>query len=383
MNYTSRVHRLRFCLFDEYLHVPMTSLGNMQPGYIFESKNTQYTMRSGEEESSSFSMKTSGALLVLLCCCLAETQLRGETISENDITRQGHYGEAETRENEVMGAAQRTEAAATASTQQTCQPDIHTVLREMSALMVEQRVELRYTKTQMEAMETRLRASESKADTLETRLRASESKAETLATRLRVSEKTVKEQRVDLRQTEARLTDRLTASERLVERLQSENEAQTVNLNLTVSQVEELRREREERRVSFSASLVTSGDETFGPFSRPTTLVYRHVFTNTGNAYNPNTGVFTAPVRGVYHFSVFVYGNGHASTRSAVSLHRNEEHVVIAYSNQPSHGYSSSNGASLLLEVGDVVYVKLWPNSWVHDSYIHHTTFSGHLLFPM
>ena len=94
---------------------------------------------------------------MLLCCCLAETQLRGETISENDITHQGHYGEAETRENEVMGAAQRTEAAATASTQQTCQPDIHTVLREMSALMAEQRVEVRYTKTQME---TRLRASE-------------------------------------------------------------------------------------------------------------------------------------------------------------------------------------------------------------------------------
>ena len=110
-------------------------------------------------------MKTSRALLVLLCCCLAETQLRGETISENDITHQGHSGEAENRENEVMAAAQRTEAAATASTQQTCQPDIHTVLREMSALMAEQRVELRYTKTQMEAMETRQEASENKAET--------------------------------------------------------------------------------------------------------------------------------------------------------------------------------------------------------------------------
>ena len=136
---------------------------------------------------------------MLLCCCLAETQLRGETISENDITHQGHSGEAENRENEVMGAAERTETAATASTQQTCQPDIHAVLREMSALMAEQRVELRYTKTQMEAME---------------------SKAETLETRLRASEKTVEEQRVDLRQTEARLT----SSERLVEQLQSEYE---------------------------------------------------------------------------------------------------------------------------------------------------------------
>ena len=52
------------------------------------------------------------------------------------------------------------EATGAAPTQLTCQPDVHSVLREMSTLMAEQRVELRYTKTQMEAMETRLRASE-------------------------------------------------------------------------------------------------------------------------------------------------------------------------------------------------------------------------------
>ena len=48
--------------------------------------------------------------------------------------------------------------------QHTCQPDIHTVLREMSVLMAEQRVELRCTKTQIEAMETRLRASENNSE---------------------------------------------------------------------------------------------------------------------------------------------------------------------------------------------------------------------------
>ncbi|XP_031435279.1 heavy metal-binding protein HIP-like isoform X2 [Clupea harengus] len=261
---------------------------------------------------------------------------------------------------ESGGLLDEATAAAPASTQQNSQPDIHTALREMSALMVEQRVELRHTKTQME-----------------TRLRASESKAETMETRLRASEKAV----VDLRQTEARLT----ASERLVERLQSENEAQTVNLNLIVSQVEELRREREERRVSFSASLVTrSSGEHFGPFSRPTTLIYRHVITNTGNAYNPNTGVFTAPVRGVYYFAVFAHGGGHAYRPTAVALHKNDELAVVAYSQQPSLSISPSNGASLLLEVGDVVYVKLVLGAWVYDSSLSHfNTFSGHLLFPM
>ena len=78
-----------------------------------------------------------------------------------------------------------------------------------------------------------------------------------------------------------------------------------------------------------------------------------------------------------------MHGVGHASIGTGVSLYKNEEHVVIAYSHQPSYSVNPSNGASLLLEVGDVVYVKLWPNAWVRDSSNRHTTFSGHLLFPM
>ncbi|XP_041922094.1 complement C1q-like protein 2 [Alosa sapidissima] len=284
-------------------------------------------------------MTTCGALLVLLCCCLV--QLRGETISDTD----------------------------TASTQQSCQPDIHTVLREMSAVVVEQRVELRYTKTQVEAMETRLRA----------------------------SEKTVEEQRVELRQTEARLRARMRDSEKIVEEqrvvikeLKEKQEEQAAavravggRVNLTGSQVEELRREREERRVAFSASLVASESETFGPFKDATPLVFKNPFINIGSAYNPNTGVFTAPVRGVYHFVFFIFGNGHASTATGVSLYKNAQHAVTAYSKQASMYVKPSNGASLLLEVGDVVYLKLWPNSWVRDNGNFHTTFSGHLLFPM
>ncbi|XP_076142380.1 uncharacterized protein LOC143124611 isoform X3 [Alosa pseudoharengus] len=237
--------------------------------------------------------------------------------------------------------------------QETCQPDIHSVLREMRALVAEQRVELRYTKTQVEAMETRLRA----------------------------SEKTVEEQRVELRQTDARLTARLTESEKLVEQLKTEHEAQAVNLNLTGSQVEKLRREREERRVSFSASLSGSGHITIGPFNTATNLVYKHVFTNIGNAYNPITGAFTAPVRGVYYFDVFVFGDGGRLT--AVSLYKNGEHVLIAYSAGDIHHLNASNGVSLLLEVGDVISLELLPNAWVRDTNNHHTTFSGHLLFTM
>ncbi|KAL2083038.1 hypothetical protein ACEWY4_020811 [Coilia grayii] len=208
--------------------------------------------------------------------------------------------------------------------------DIHTLLREMSSLITEQRVELRHTKTQLKAMETRLRASESKAEAMETRLRASESKAEAMETRLWRSRE----------------------------------------------------RQREQSRVSFSASLLAEGMGNIGP-SGVDTLLFKHVITNIGNAYNAHTGAFTAPIRGVYFFVVFVYGVGNASTATGVSLYRNGEHVVVAYAHQPSSVVRASNGASLLLEKGDVVYVKLWSGAWVNDNQNHHTTFSGHLLFPM
>ncbi|PWS22446.1 hypothetical protein DKP78_18340, partial [Enterococcus faecium] len=80
---------------------------------------------------NSLNMKTCGALLVLLSCCLAEPEA-----------------------------------------------NLNTGMGEMTTLVSELKVELRNTKTQMEAMETRLRASENKAETLETRLRASEKTVE-------------------------------------------------------------------------------------------------------------------------------------------------------------------------------------------------------------
>ncbi|XP_034056049.1 complement C1q-like protein 2 [Gymnodraco acuticeps] len=135
--------------------------------------------------------------------------------------------------------------------------------------------------------------------------------------------------------------------------------------------------------VAFSASLLASGSGTIGPFNTQTNLVFRYVFSNIGNAYNPNTGFFIAPVRGAYHFEFHVYGPGDPSHASGAVLFKNRERVCIAYEHQSSGGVKSSNGATLLLEVGDVVFLRLWENSKIHDNSNHHSTFSGHLLFTM
>ncbi|XP_071386366.1 complement C1q-like protein 2 isoform X2 [Centroberyx affinis] len=190
--------------------------------------------------------------------------------------------------------------------------------------------------------------------------------------------------------------------------LQRENEAQAVKLEqqksqvdmlktqlqaqaaalaslkaITESKVEALQKDVKVKQVAFSASLLASGSGFTGPYNAHTNLVFRHVTTNIGNAYNPHTGVFTAPVRGVYHFQFYVGAHGHASHPAAAGLVKNGHHIFIAYEHQKSGYGKSSNGVSLLLEVGDVVFLRLWQNARIFDDGNHHSTFSGHLLFTM
>ncbi|XP_048035805.1 complement C1q-like protein 4 [Megalobrama amblycephala] len=151
--------------------------------------------------------------------------------------------------------------------------------------------------------------------------------------------------------------------------------------NLTLSQVEELRKENRDREIAFSASLMESGSGHIGPFTTDITLTYRNVFTNIGNAYNPITGVFTAPLKGAYMFRVSVYGG--AGTAASVFIVKNRERVVVAHGDQTQGELNSSNGVVLILEVGDVVYVSLLSGRRIVDSHNNHNTFSGFLLFPL
>ncbi|KAL2086524.1 hypothetical protein ACEWY4_017583 [Coilia grayii] len=151
-------------------------------------------------------------------------------------------------------------------------------------------------------------------------------------------------------------------------------------LGASESQVEQIRKDSQKGRVAFSVSLETTSSGHTGPFNTGTTLVFKQVFSNVGNGYNANTGFFTAPVRGVYEFSFVLHSAG-SSVTTLGTLRRNRQTVVSVYSTQGSHHNNASNGASMLLEQGDVVDVFMPENKRVFDNQHHYTTFRGHLLF--
>ncbi|XP_061590993.1 complement C1q-like protein 4 [Cololabis saira] len=228
--------------------------------------------------------------------------------------------------------------------QQTCTQDIHAVLREMSAVLAGLKVEMRYLQHENKEQAARLKELEGQKTELKQQYQGQAAK--------------LAEQAAEL----------LTIKSRA---------------NTTENHVNALTREGEVKRVAFSASLLASGEETLGPFNAQTNLIFRNVVTNIGNAYNANTGFFTAPVRAAYHFEFYIRGPGHPSHVSGAALFKNGDHVFIACEHQTSGTVYAANGVTLLLEVGDVVFLRQWENSRINDDQNHYTTFSGQLLFTL
>uniref|UniRef100_A0A087YAM9 C1q domain-containing protein n=1 Tax=Poecilia formosa TaxID=48698 RepID=A0A087YAM9_POEFO len=155
-------------------------------------------------------------------------------------------------------------------------------------------------------------------------------------------------------------------------------EAVETKLEETENQVLVLQeKDKESYKVVFSAGI--GGNGAIGPFSTSKTLVYTRVITNLGNAYNQHTGIFVAPVRGMYYFSFFYHaGGGHPV---GLNLMKNNQ-VVVLSSDQKTSSDGADNGgnaAFLVLQQRDQVYIQLYANRHVWGN-SYSTTFSGFLL---
>ncbi|CAC5357827.1 C1QL [Mytilus coruscus] len=127
--------------------------------------------------------------------------------------------------------------------------------------------------------------------------------------------------------------------------------------------------------VTFLARLISPD---YGTIAGKATVKFEKIIENIGSAYNSGTGVFTAPTKGLYHFT--------ASARQSHSgylhlgLFRNTEEMAVSV----ALNYNSLTiGATFTLESGDSVFVK---NIWTQSSGIvggGQTYFSGNLIHKM
>ncbi|XP_071261016.1 uncharacterized protein [Salvelinus alpinus] len=202
---------------------------------------------------------------------------------------------------------------------------------------------------------------------------------------LRALRDMVVEQRVELAVTQSQLEDVKTQNAALELRTLdvSSNYSQS-QVGLQKTELEELKRQNTERKVAFSVTLGVGGyyGGYYGPTS--TTLVYKDILTNIGNHYNPTNGHFTAPVRGVYYFRIALFGIVERNSGIHCNLRTNGLVTLKAglweYTAKSQHHVA--NAASLLLEQGDVVDVQLGGTTIYDDSH-KRNTFSGFLLFPV
>ncbi|XP_062321827.1 uncharacterized protein LOC134023599 isoform X7 [Osmerus eperlanus] len=230
----------------------------------------------------------------------------------------------------------------------------------------------------LDTLKARLTASEGEVKDLHTENSAQAADLDTLKAMLTASEGEVK----DLHTENSALEARLSLSEHHVEELKAFDAALETRLSLSECHVEELKAENEGRpKVAFYTALTDSGH--VGPFNTDTSLVYSKVFTNIGNAYSPVTGVFTAPVRGVYYFR-FTAADNRCSGSIGIHMHKNDLLIMGNYAlTNDRHRKYVVNAVTLELEQGDMIMMRLPSGHGLTDNSSNHNTFSGFLLFPM
>ncbi|XP_031138054.1 heavy metal-binding protein HIP-like isoform X2 [Sander lucioperca] len=276
-----------------------------------------------------------GATVFLaLLLCLHGTWAQGESGGEtgNHITET----EEENRKKEVQFEIQDAKATHDQSSSQTnISPEIWAELKELRDMAIEQMVELRNSKSKIEKLE---------------------------------QENTV-------------LKARMSSCENEVKELKRENAVLEARMSSSENEVEELKRENAERpKVAFSVGLTDAGE--VGPFNTDITLKFIKVFTNIGQAYNPTTGIFTAPVKGYYYIR-FNGWEARPSQTIRITLYHNDKIITTCFDNKDVYNLTVSNAFVLQLEKGDVVYMVLNSGYGIYDSLHNRTTFSGFLLFAV
>ncbi|XP_062590172.1 uncharacterized protein LOC134251774 [Saccostrea cucullata] len=109
-------------------------------------------------------------------------------------------------------------------------------------------------------------------------------------------------------------------------------------------------------------------------------LVFSKVITNSGGGYNANTGIFTAPVAGMYQFFVTVISYGSQDIYLYIAVNGNTKVTAAAEAKSSSTYQTGTNMLLVNLNQGDTVWIKRYTGTGYYSDNTPITTFSGVLL---
>ncbi|KAI8779658.1 cerebellin-3 [Biomphalaria glabrata] len=121
------------------------------------------------------------------------------------------------------------------------------------------------------------------------------------------------------------------------------------------------------------------------PIATGERIIFDKVLTNVGNGYDPKSGNFTCPIRGLYSFSVGVLPM--PNNLVIVDIYQNKNYLISVHGNDNAVFTSASRTVVIKCNKGDKIY--LVNNRAPYQIYAtldltyQHNIFSGFLISPM
>ena len=130
--------------------------------------------------------------------------------------------------------------------------------------------------------------------------------------------------------------------------------------------------------VAFYAYMSTN-EVNIGPHH---TIIFDHIETNIGNGYNGHTGVFIAPINGVYVFFYTAFGTYPSFMSIEITVNSVSRGAIFVDNQAAPNSYTGSTGVAVFaLNKGDDCFIRTHstynPSGSIRSDFVMRTSFSG------